>query len=425
MGTGSHSPKRTGRQPLGPPYPATAELADGRLRVGGCDVAGLAERFGTPAYLVDVESLRRRAREYLEAFRSRHPRSEVLFASKSFTCTPVYRVLAEAGLGCDVASGGELFLALRGGFAPERICVHGNAKDDGEIAAALDAGAGHVVIDGFDDIERLEWLATRRQRVLLRVIPGIRPETHPAIATGQAESKFGLSLPDAARAIAALAASERLELRGLHVHIGSQVLDLGPFEQAIEAVAKLGEFPVCDVGGGLGVAYRRGERAPSVDEYAERTVRAVHRHLGTDVELLVEPGRSLVAHSCLTAYRVVTVKRGAAVHVAVDGGMSDNTEPAGYGTRLEAQIADRFDGDEICQVVGKHCESGDVLVADCPLDRPVPGDVLVTPATGAYAYSVASNYNAVPRPPVVFVEGGEARVVVRRETFEDLVAREC
>jgi diaminopimelate decarboxylase len=214
-------------------------------------------------------------------------------------------------------------------------------------------------------------------------------------------------------------------VRGLHVHIGSQVLELGPFERAIAAIAPLGKFPAVDVGGGLGVAYRRGERASSVEEYAELTVGAVQRHLGGDVELFVEPGRSLVAQSCLTVYRVVTVKRGTVTHVAVDGGMSDNLEPSGYGTRLEARIADRFDGDEICDVVGKHCESGDVLAYGCPLDRPRVGDVLVTPATGAYAYSVATNYNAVPRPPVVFAENGEARLVVRRETYEDLVARDC
>jgi diaminopimelate decarboxylase len=411
---------------LGPPYPSTAELDErGRLRVGGCDVIGLAERFGTPAYLVDVQSLRERARRYLDAFRSRHERSGVLFASKSFSCTPVYRLLAETGLGCEVASGGELYLALRGGFAPERLYLHGNAKDDREIAAALEAGVGHVVIDNFDDIERLERLCTTSQRVLLRVIPGVRPDTHPHVATGQGGAKFGLALDDARRAIDLLGRSERLDLRGLHVHIGSQVLDLRPFEAAIEAIVPLGAFPVYDVGGGLGVVYRRGEAAPSIEEYADVTVGAVHRHLGSEVELLVEPGRSLVADACLTAYRAVTVKRGAVTHVALDGGMSDNPEPSGYGARIEAQIADRFDGEEICQVVGKHCESGDVLVADWPLSRPSVGDVLVTPATGAYAYSLASNYNAVPRPPVVFVEDGSARLVVRRETYDDLVARDC
>jgi diaminopimelate decarboxylase len=411
---------------LGLPYSSTAELDErGRLRVGECDVIELAERFGTPLYMVDVRSLRERARRYLDAFRSRHERSQVLFASKSFTATPVYRLLASAGLGCEVASGGELFLALRGGFAPAALYLHGNAKDDREIRAALEAGVGHVVIDNFDDIERLERLCTTTQRVLLRIVPGVRPDTHPHVATGQSEAKFGLPLDDARRAIDLLGRSERLELRGLHVHIGSQVLELRPFEEAIEAIAPLGAFPVYNVGGGLGVVYRRGQDAPSIEEYADITVSAVRRHLGSDVELLVEPGRSLVANSCLTAYRVVTVKRGALTHVAVDGGMSDNPEPSGYDTRIEAQIADRFDGEEVCQVVGKHCESGDVLVADCPLDRPSVGDVLVTPATGAYAYSVASNYNAVPRPPVVFVEDGSAALVVRRETYEDLVVRDC
>jgi diaminopimelate decarboxylase len=410
---------------LGPPYPATARLGPrGRLEVGGCDVIELAERFGTPLYVVDEAGLREAAERWQAVLRERHPASEVLFASKAFTCTPVYRLLASCGLSCDVASGGELFLALRGGFAPERLYLHGNAKDDREIAAALAAGVGHVVVDGFDDVERLERLAERPQRVLLRVTPDVRPRTHEHIATGQAGSKFGVPLERVPEAIARLEASAHLELRGLHVHVGSQVLDLEPFERAIAAIARLGEFPVVDVGGGLGIAYRRGDAAPSLEAYADAVTGAVRRRLGTDVRLLVEPGRSLVATSCLTVYRVVTVKRGAKVHVAVDGGMSDNLEPSGYGALIEAQIADRFDGDEVCDVVGKHCESGDFLVKDWPLDRPAVGDVLVTPATGAYAYSVASNYNAVPRPAVAFAADGDARVVVRRETYEDLAARD-
>jgi diaminopimelate decarboxylase len=410
---------------LGAPYPATARLdARGRLQVGGCDVIELAERFGTPLYVVDEAGLREVAARWQDVLRERHPASEVLFASKAFTCTPVYRLLAACGLSCDVATGGELFLALRGGFAPERLYLHGNAKDDAEIAAALEAGVGHVVIDGFDDIDRLERLASRPQRVLLRVTPDVRPDTHEHIATGQAGSKFGVPLDRVPEAIARLRASDRLELRGLHVHVGSQVLDLAPFERAVAAIARFGEFPVVDVGGGLGIAYRRGDAAPGLEAYADAVTGAVRRHLGTDVRLLVEPGRSLVATSCLTAYRVVTVKRGAKVHVAVDGGMSDNLEPSGYGTVIEAQIADRFGGEEVCDVVGKHCETGDFLVKDRPLDRPAVGDVLVTPATGAYAYSVASNYNAVPRPAVAFAADGDARVVVRRETYADLVARD-
>jgi diaminopimelate decarboxylase len=410
---------------LGPPYPATARLdGRGRLQVGGCDAIELAERFGTPLYVVDEAGLRATAARWQEVLRDRHPASEVLFASKAFTCTPVYRLLAGCGLSCDVATGGELFLALRAGFAPERLYLHGNAKDDAEIAAALDAGVGHVVVDGFDDVARLERLATRPQRVLLRVTPDVRPDTHEHIATGQAGSKFGVPLDRVPEAVERLRGSERLELRGLHVHVGSQVLDLAPFERAVAAIARFGEFPVVDVGGGLGIAYRRGDAAPGLEAYADAVTGAVRRHLGTDVRLLVEPGRSLVATSCLTLYRVVTVKRGAKVHVAVDGGMSDNLEPSGYGTRFEAELADRFGGEEVCDVVGKHCETGDFLVKDRPLDRPAVGDVLVTPATGAYAYSVASNYNAVPRPAVVFAADGAARTVVRRETYEDLVARE-
>jgi diaminopimelate decarboxylase len=338
-------------------------------------------------------------------------------------------VLAEEGLACDVASGGELYLALRGGFDPARIYFHGNAKSDGELAYALDAGVGHVVLDSFDEFDRLERIAAERDRaqeVLIRVTPGVAGDTHHAISTGQADSKFGFSPDEARLAIERLAGVPHLRLVGLHCHIGSQLLDLEPFRAAIRTIAALGEFPVYNVGGGLGVAYTGDQQPPRVEEYVDAVVRAVHEWLGEDKRLLLEPGRALVANSAVTIYTVETVKRNVSTWVAVDGGMSDNLRPMLYGSRYEALVADRplAGGAERCHLAGKHCESGDVIVRDVALPDPVPGEVIATPVTGAYGYSLANNYNGVPRPPVIFCREGSARAVVRRETYEDLAARD-
>jgi diaminopimelate decarboxylase len=406
-------------------YPRGSRIDDGGdLVVGGCSVAALCREFGTPVYLYDEADLRGRAREYRAEFETRHPDSEVLFASKAFPCTAAYALFAEEGLSCDVASRGELFLALQGGMDPARIYLHGNAKDDADIAAAIDAGVGCVVIDSFDDIDRLERLVGDRQRVFLRVNPEVEAATHEAVLTGHSESKFGLRREAARRAIERLGASDRLELTGLHVHVGSQILELEPFARALDALAGLGDFAEYDLGGGLGIPYRSGDSAPSVAAYAETVTGAVRQQLGDGVRLLVEPGRSLVGNAGVTAYRVVSVKRDAVVHVAVDGGMGDNLEPSLYGTEFEARLLCSRERSERCQVVGKHCESGDVLVHDAELPQAQPGDLLVTPATGAYCFTMANNYNGQPRPPVVFCKDGDARLVVRRETLADLTARD-
>ncbi len=338
----------------------------------------------------------------------------------------------QEGLACDVASGGELSLALRGGFDPARIYFHGNAKSLAELEEALDAGVGHIVIDSFDDIERLERVAAERgvrQAVLVRVTPGVETDTHAKISTGQADSKFGLGLDDARTAIERLRASETLDLVGLHFHVGSQLLTLDAYRPAVEAIAPLGDFPVYNFGGGLGVAYTADQRPPSIEQYVETQVRALHELLGPGKRLLLEPGRALVANAGVTLYTVETVKRNVSTWVAVDGGMSDNLRPMLYGSTYEALLADRPLPDpahpgERCHVAGKHCESGDVIVRDVVLADPRPGDVLVTPVTGAYGHAMANNYNGIPRPPVIFCKDGDARVVVRRETYEDLTARD-
>jgi diaminopimelate decarboxylase len=401
-------------------YPIGARLNErGRLEVGGCDVIELAEEFGTPAYVYAEDDIRARARQYTDAFRARTDHFEVVYASKAFPCTAAYRLLVEEGLSCDVASGGELFLALKGGFPPERIYMHGNNKSDAEIEYAVQQGVGHIVVDSFDELERLERMAPG-QKVLLRVTPGIRPETHDFIATGQEDSKFGFGVDDVPRAIERI---ERVDLRGLHAHIGSQVFDLGPYEKLAEVLSSMGDYPLLNLGGGLGVAYTEDQQPLAIDDYVE----ALLRGAPDGVTVLCEPGRSLVANAGVTIYRVGTVKRipGVRTYVAVDGGMSDNLRPMLYGARYEAEIADRFGGSDTCTVAGKHCESGDILVTDVKLDDPRPGDVLVTPATGAYGHAMANNYNGIPRPPVIFCSAGDARVVVRRETYDDLAARDA
>jgi diaminopimelate decarboxylase len=401
----------------------------GHLEVGGCDVVELVAEFGSPAYLVAEADLRARAGTYLSALRSRHQGFEVLFGSKAFPCTAVYRVFAEEGLACDVASGGELHLALRGGFAPERIYLHGNAKSEVELRVALLAGVGCVVLDSFDDIARLERVAAeldRQQTVLIRVTPDVVGDTHDAISTGQADSKFGFAMDQAPAAIEQTRSSAHLKLAGLHCHIGSQLLELGPFRSAVLALAKLGDFPTYNLGGGLGVAYTGAQHPPPIEDYVEAVVSAAHEWLGPGKRLLFEPGRSLVANSTVTAYTVETVKRNVSTWVAVDGGMSDNLRPMLYGAVYEAVIADRplEAATEHCNLAGKHCESGDVIIHNVSLPSPAVGDVVVTPATGAYGYSLANNYNSVPRAPVILCRDGTARLAVRRETYDDLTARD-
>jgi diaminopimelate decarboxylase len=396
--------------------------AAGRLEVGGCDVVELAREFGTPAYVYAEDDLRERARATVAAFAERTADFEVLYASKAFPCTAALRIFAEEGLSCDVASGGELHLALRAGFDPERLYMHGNNKTAEELEYALASGVGHVIVDSFDEIDRLERVAAGRpQRVLLRVTPGLRPETHYKIATGQEDSKFGIPLADLPRALERCS-SAGLEVRGLHAHIGSQVFDLDIYDSLAEVLVAAGDFPVVNMGGGFAVAYTRDQHPPRAAEFAEKML----ERLPDDVKVLCEPGRSLVANAGITVYTVGTVKpiEGIRTYVSVDGGMSDNIRPMLYDAVYEAEIADRFGDSTPCRLVGMHCESGDVLIQEATLADPRPGDTLVMPATGAYGHAMASNYNALRRPPVIFCRDGDARIVVRRETYDDLTSRD-
>jgi diaminopimelate decarboxylase len=412
-----------------PLFPEHSSVSpDGELAIGGVGVRDLAERFGTPAYIVDEAGLWNQARRFKDGLAARHPDSEVVFASKSLPCLAVYKLFAAAGLSIDVAGAGELVMALAAEVPPERMYQHGNAKTTAELTMALDAGVGTVVVDNFDDIDRLEQLAGPRtgrpQRVLIRIIPGVAPETHESQSTGGADSKFGLPLDQAREAITRIRKSEKLQLDGLHLHIGSQILDTEPFAQAVEAVSVLGEFPVYDVGGGLGVRYTIKDEAPSVDRYLDTITAAARTYLPADAKLVIEPGRSLVASSCVTLYRVTTVKHTGRTFVAVDGGMADNLDAALTGQGFEAALATRMtaEPDEITQLVGRQCESGDLLVGGLPLPAPQVGDLIAMPVTGAYTYTLANNYNGALRPPVVFCRDGEARLAAERETHEHVLA---
>jgi diaminopimelate decarboxylase len=409
--------------------PLTAKVVGGRLEVGGCDVVELAERHGTPVFVYDEVHLRERAREAVAAFGE-----GATYASKAFLCRAMARLIAEEGMGIDVSTGGELHVALAGGMPPARITLHGNNKSTDELRTALEIGVGRIVVDSFDELDRIDALVRggcEPPKVFVRVTPGVEAHTHEYVMTGQDDSKFGfgLSSGSAADAIARIRSTDTMELVGVHAHIGSNIFLLSSFEKAVEKlapfVAPLG-LPELSLGGGLGVAYVEGEEAPTLTEWAGVLRRACEAQ-GIDARLVVEPGRSIAAGAALTLYRVGTIKElpGIRTYVSVDGGMSDNPRPVLYGSGYEAFLprAPEADRPLVATIVGKHCESGDVLVRDAqlPADLAV-GDIVATPVTGAYGHSMASNYNKVPRPPVVFVRDGEDRVVVRRETLDDLLA---
>ena len=416
-------------------FPETSAIEAGELAVGGVGASALAAEFGTPLVVYCKRTLLSAARAYREA----GPEALLLYSVKAFPSVAVLRLLAREGLGADVSTLGELTFAQEAGVPGERIVVHGNNKSDEELAAAADAGARFVVLDAEDEVARAAAAGVRH--VLVRVTPGIDADTHVAIRTAHHGSKFGLPPDDALRAIGA-AREEGLEVLGLHLHIGSQLLDtqaartsidwLGGF--AADCRAELGWEPaVVDLGGGLGVAHSEGEAAPPAGEFVrallERLEHAWSLHRLPLPEVVLEPGRSLVGRAGLTLYRVGVVKRATetATYVAIDGGMSDNPRPQLYGARYDALLANRAEEPPAgtYAVCGKHCESGDVLIEGVALPEPRRDDLLAVPATGAYTLAMGSNYNAVPRPAAVLVSDGKARLIRRRERLEDLLALEA
>ena len=425
-------------------YPhTTVHNAAGRLEIGGCDVVDLTREFGTPLFIYDEQTLRDQCRAYHAAFGARTDLYEIVYASKAFSCRAMAELVAQEDLSLDVATGGELAAARAAGFPPHRIYFHGNNKSAAEIEAGLDAGIGCFVVDSFEEIERLEAAAGARSRVqdvLVRVTPGVRPNTHDFVQTGQQDSKFGFGLADglAREAVRRLRDAAHLSLVGVHAHIGSQIFALGSYRREVEVLfIAIDEwrrdfgFDCCvfNIGGGLGIRYTEADQPSSIAEFAEVGVSAVRegaeRHGLEMPKLFVEPGRSIAGKAAVTAYTVGTVKviPGVRTYVAVDGGMSDNLRPMLYDSKYEAMLANKAEipATDVVTIAGKHCESGDVLVRDVHIAPPERGDILVTPGTGAYGYAMANNYNAQPRPAVVLVGDGRARVIIERETWDDVL----
>ena len=410
--------------------PDTAEVSSsGSLRIGGLEVTELADEWGTPLFVYDEESLRSRCREAVAAFPD-----GVAYATKAFLCGAMARLAHEEGMLLDVATGGEIHVALASGVPADRLIFHGNNKSANELAYALEAGVGRIVVDSIVEMDRIETLVgegARTPQVLVRVNPGVEAHTHAFLRTGAADSKFGITIEGggAAEAVERARSSTAMDLIGVHVHVGSQVFDVGSYEKAIETIAGFASNLAVEelsIGGGLGVAYVEGEEAPTITEWGKAIADAA---AGIGARITAEPGRAIVAQAAITVYTVGTIKEipGVRTYVSVDGGMSDNPRPVLYGSGYEVFAPGATTADRTRQIrlVGKHCESGDVLAwnAHIPEDLAV-GDYLATPVTGAYGHSMGSNYNMVRRPAVVFVSEGDARLVVRRETHEDLLIRD-
>ena len=427
-------------------WPSSARVVDGTLELGGVDVRALAQEHGTPAYVLDEDDFRARCRAWHDAFSPADgPGGDVYYAGKAFLSVAVARWVAEEGLSLDVCTGGELAVALRAGFPVERLLFHGNNKSVGELTRAVEVGVGRVVLDSAVEVVRLAAVAEAagvRQRVYVRVTPGVEAHTHEFVQTGQEDQKFGFSLASgaAAEAVRQVLAQPSLELVGLHCHIGSHIFDVHGFTLAAHRmVGLLAEvrdehgvvLPELDLGGGQGIAYTAADDPMDVAEYADGLRAVVVREcaaVGLPVpRLAVEPGRAISGPTTVTVYEVGTVKElpGLRTYVSVDGGMSDNIRTALYDARYTAVLASRDSvaPPRLVTLCGKHCESGDIVVRDVPLPSDLaPGDLVAVPASGAYHRSMASNYNHVGRPPVVAVKDGSSRVLVRRETEDDLLA---
>lgn len=407
---------------------SAAQSPGGTLLVGGVNTLDLAAEFGTPLFVYDEDQLRARCREAVENFGD-----GAVYASKAFLCKAIARLMHEEGMGIDVSTGGEFHIARSAGVPGDRLVFHGNNKSRSELLLALNAPVGRIVVDSFDEMDRIEELVASGSpvpNVLVRITPGVEAHTHEYVATGQDDSKFGftVSTGHAAKAVARASESSAMRLRGIHCHIGSQVFRSKSFADLFEALGPFihgQDFEEISIGGGLGVAYVEGESAPTITEWA-RIIRDAASKASVTSSISVEPGRSIVAAAAITLYTVGTIKQipGIRTYVAVDGGMSDNPRPMLYGSGYETFLARAVGADRsrVVRLVGKHCESGDVIVLDglLPADVSV-GDIVATPVTGAYGHSMGSNYNKVLRPAVVFVSNGEARLVVRRETHDDLL----
>lgn len=424
-------------------FPDTARVGpDGHLYIGGCDTTVLAEEFGTPLYVFDEATLKARCRSFLNEFSRRYQPTTVLFASKAYLNPALAQIFREEGLGLDVVSGGEMALARIAEFPPEKVYFHGNNKTPQELAEALEWGLGRIVVDGFEELDLLDRLAGERgrtQKILLRLSPGIDPHTHSHTTTGVLDSKFGFPIEtgQAADAVRSALKARNLELMGLHCHLGSPIFELEPYEAAVKTLIDFAaefrseglELREFSPGGGYAIAYLRTDNPPSIGDYAEAITSSLRTACGVHSlplpHLVVEPGRAIVGPAAVALYRVGRIKEipGVRTYVAVDGGMGDNIRPALYGSRYEAVAANKMTEppEGTVTIAGKYCESGDVLVRDAWLPIMQAGDIIGIPASGAYSPSMASVYNLNPRPAIVLVRDGQARVIRRRETYQDLM----
>ncbi len=401
------------------------------LTIGGCDLAGLAKEFGTPLYIMDERTVRERCREYLKCFRAAYANTEVAFACKALCVTGILEIIASEGLGFDVSSGGELYTALKAKADPQKLYFHGNNKSPREIREGLSAGVGRFVVDNLYELKNLD-AATRelglRAEVLIRVNPGIEAHTHEFIQTGKTDSKFGVPLDQLDALVKEVKKLELVSLKGFHAHIGSQIFDVAPFVAEAKLLAELTKkyrTEEIDLGGGIGIPYLSNETAPLIADFAQQITAAIK---GTDAKLILEPGRSIVGTAGVTLYTVGAVREipGVRKYLIVDGGMSDNPRYILYGAQYEAFPVSRPDAarSETVTVAGRFCESGDLVIKDGKLPAVKAGDLIAVAATGAYNYSMASNYNRVPRPALVVAARGQAELAVRRESYEDLVAND-
>lgn len=420
----------------------------GHLEIGGCDSVVLAQTFGTPLYVMDEAEIRTRCRAYKAAFESRYPKVDISYAGKAFLNLAMARLIAQEGLGLDVASAGELYTALQAGFPASKILLHGNNKSTEEITLAVQSGVGRIVVDSLYELHNLISVAKDRgirQGILIRVAPGVDPHTHRLIRTGQEDTKFGFNLRsgDALQAIReALASPEQIELHGLHCHIGSQLLDSNTHLEAVEVMVAFmrdateqtqWQADELDLGGGLGIRYLTEHNPPSADQFAEAVVSALKascaRHHVALPALLLEPGRWIVGEAGTTLYTIGAIKTvpipddpGRRVYIAIDGGMSDNPRPQLYQSKYEALVANRAaeSRDQVVTIAGKHCET-DILIWDTKIGQAQPGDILAVQSTGAYNYAMASNYNRLPKPACILVNSGKAEIISRREELSDLI----
>jgi len=424
--------------------PKTAKINDkNHLEIGGVDSVDLVEEFNTPLFVYDEEDIRSRCKEYLANFKANDFGTEVIYAGKAFLSKAICELIDEEGLGLDVSSGGELYLARNSSFPMEKVYMHGNNKTEKELNEAIEAGIGKIVVDSFDELDILNRIATEKgvcQEIYLRLTPGIKPSTHSYIQTGQIDSKFGFALEsgDAMKAINKALKLDSISLVGAHIHIGSQIFNLHSFKRAIEVIISFikeasgsGEniLRELNLGGGLGIKYESTDEVSTISDYCRLLIENVSKeaknHSLVFDKVMIEPGRSIIGNAGVTLYSVGTIKRlkGIRTYVSVDGGMSDNLRPMLYDAVYEGLIANKAKDEpkEKITIAGKHCESGDILINDIDLPKLEIGDIICTPATGAYGYVMANNYNRQPRPAVVMVKNGLVRTLIRRESYDDLI----